>query len=655
MLKRGWAILFALLTAFFACVSAWAGSSGKTGYTVRAEEVLKQFGGAQGIVQYLNSNQGNSPSKAATTFTVITSGDNSDYLAGDGLCGKFQISPPIFVPCSFRAALEEANANSGLDIIDFNVGGGGAQTISPASPLPVITRPVIIDGTTQPGFSGTPIIELNGASAGINADGLVLSATAGGSTVRGLVINRFSNSSGTGIYLQSNNNVIQGNFIGTDVSGTADLGNSYGIEVENSTGNTIGGAAAGSGNLISGNRFYGIFLDNSPDNDIAGNFIGTDGSGTAALGNEIGIRLLGSSTNTIGGALTGERNIISGNTSAGVYVSLGSFNRVLGNFIGTDFSGTADVGNVGSGVRMDNSSYNDIFYNVISGNDGYGIFIASPGAVRNELLGNFIGTDSGGSAALGNGGGILIASSSNNVIGGYSSEYTNTIAFNEWDGIRVSGSAAFPSIGNFFVWSSIHSNGGLGIDLWPGSFDGVTANDSMDADSGSNNLQNFPILDQAFGGSNSTTITGMLNSYANAPFRIEFFSNDSCDTSGYGEGQSYIGSDTVITDGSGNAAIHVTFPVPLPAGKFITATAADSAKNTSEFCPCRPACTAWKGDMNASGGLSPADVVLMLNCVFLGTGSCDFCFADVNCSGNLSPADVVIELNAVFLGTAMPC
>ncbi len=632
--------------------SVWADTSDKAGYTVKAEEVLKQFGGTSGIVEYLNSKQGSSVSSAASTFTVISQADNSDYLAGDGQCGKFQIQPPVFVLCSFRAAIEEANAHAGLDIIHFDVGAGGVQTIAPASPLPTITDPVIIDGTTQPGSAGTPIIELNGASAGINADGLVL--TAAGNTVRGLIINRFSNSSGTGIYIQSDNNVIQGNFIGTDVSGTADLGNSYGIEVENSTGNTIGGTTAGNGNLISGNRFYGIFLDNSPDNDIAGNFIGTDGSGTAALGNEIGIRLLGSSSNTIGGALAGERNIISGNTSVGVYVSLGSFNRVLGNFIGTDFSGTADVGNVGAGVRMDNSSYNDIFYNVISGNDGYGVFIASPGAVRNELLGNFIGTDSGGSAALGNGVGILIASSSNNVFGGYSSKYSNTIAFNAEDGIRVSSSVS--ATGNFFVWSSIHSNGGLGINLYQGSVnDGVTANDSMDADSGSNHLQNFPDLSQVFGGSNSTTIAGMLNSYANAPFRIEFFSNDSCDTSGYGEGQSYIGSDTVITDGNGNAAINVTFPVPLPTGKFITATAADSARNTSEFSPCRPACMAWKGDMNGSGGLSPADVVLMLNCVFLATGSCDLCFADVNCSGNLSPADVVIELNMVFAGASPLC
>ncbi|HXF49655.1 MAG TPA: NosD domain-containing protein [Verrucomicrobiae bacterium] len=648
MLRR-FGILLAV--AGVAGAEAEEGTSGR----VQADAVLKQFGGTSGIVQHVNLTQGNTPEKTAAAFTVITTGDNSDYLAGDGLCGKFQISPPIFVPCSFRAAIEEANANPGLDIINFGI-GSGPQMIAPASPLPTITDPVIIDGTTQPGFSGTPIIELNGANAGISANGLHI--TAGNSTVKGLVINRFNGGSlsSSGILIENNGgNRIEGNFIGTDVNGTTALSNRNGVIIDGSDGNMVGGTAAGARNVISGNRFYGIFLDSSSSNDIAGNFIGTDVSGTVALGNDLGVRLLNSSSNRIGGLAAGARNIISGNTNTGVYLSLGGDNDILGNFIGTDVSGTADLGNTANGVRIDNSTINDIFYNVISGNDVFGIFIASPGSTRNEMLGNLIGTDASGTMALGNGNGILIASSSNNVIGGYSGEYTNTIAFNNYEGVRISGSISFPATGNFFVQSSIHSNGGLGIDLRPESFDGVTANDSADADSGGNNLQNYPVLSEAFGWGGSTTVIGTLNSYANAPFRIEFFSNDSCDTSGYGEGQTYIGTDTVITDGSGNAAIHVTFPLPLPAGKFITATASDSAGNSSEFCKCLAACSAEKGDLNVSGGLSPADVVLMLNCVFLGTGSCDLCFADVNCSGGLSPADVVIELNMVFLGAGAGC
>src|SRR5262249_43145871 len=122
---------------------------------------------------------------------------------------------------SLRQAILDANANPGADLIAFNIGGGGVQTIAPTSPLPGITDPVTIDGTTQAGFAGSPIIELNGAGAGASSHGLIISA--GNSTVRGLVINRFSVN---GIVLHTNGgNVLEGNYIGTNVAGTAGLGN----------------------------------------------------------------------------------------------------------------------------------------------------------------------------------------------------------------------------------------------------------------------------------------------------------------------------------------------------------------------------------------------------------------------------------------------
>ena len=157
------------------------------------------------------------------------------------------------------------------------------QTITPTSALPTITEAVIIDGTTQTGFSGTPLIQLSGGSAG-TASGLHI--TAGNSTVKGLIINQFSQ---YGIRLETNgNNIIQGNYIGTNAAGTAASGNSvYGLWINNVANNAIGGTVAGTRNIISGNGNDGISItgNSGTGNIIQGNYIGTDVNGTADLGN----------------------------------------------------------------------------------------------------------------------------------------------------------------------------------------------------------------------------------------------------------------------------------------------------------------------------------------------------------------------------------
>ena len=329
------------------------------------------------------------------TFTV-----NSTADPGDGICDGTE--------CTLREAITAANANAGTDTIEFDIVGAGPHTISPASALPTITDPVIIDGTSEPDFGGTPVIELDGSGAGASVDGLNI--TAGGSTVKGLVINRFRND---GIELSgSSGNTIEGNYIGTDVSGTADLGNSnVGVLVIGAPNNTIGGTAAGTGNVISGNDQYGVYIyaSGATGNQVQGNYIGTDKNGTAALGN----------------------------SSIGVYIG-----NVPGNYIG----GTA----TGAG-------------NVISGNDQYGVRIEGSGATGNQVQGNYIGTDVTGTADLGNSySGVSISSgASNNTIGGSTSGAGNTVAFNGDDGVRVDGAT---TTANTISGNSIHSNGGKGIE-----------------------------------------------------------------------------------------------------------------------------------------------------------------------------------------------
>ncbi|MEZ2229928.1 MAG: S8 family serine peptidase, partial [Microcoleus sp.] len=384
-------------------------------------------------------------------------------------------------PGSLRAVLNWANSSPGKDTVIFKIPNTdpgyntstNAFTIRPLSPLPQITDSAIIDGTTQPGFSNRPVIELDGSNAGI-VDGLYISA--GNSTVRGLTINRFGVDA---IRLIDNgNNIIEGNFIGTDVTGTQDLGNGY--------------------------------------------------SGISIL----------SPNNIIGGKTVKARNIISGNDNVGIYIteSTANNNLIQGNYIGSDITGTKDLGNTNNGVA--------------------------------------------------------ILDASNNTVGGTTIDAGNLIFGNGKNGVFINGSG---STGNAILSNSISGNDLLGIGF---GNNGLTVNDLGDADIGINNLQNFPELSSAISSSGNTSIKGKINSTPNTTFRVEFFSNKVLDDSGfgsggfgdgsfggggYGEGEKFLGFQTVTTDSSGNANVEIKLPVAVPIGQFITATATDPKNNTSEF------------------------------------------------------------------------
>src|ERR1044072_8295674 len=238
---------------------------------------------------------------------------------------------------SLRQAILDANANAGLDTINFSI-GTGLQTISPATDLPTITSPVIIDGTTQPGYSGNPIIELSGG--GVRTIGL--HTTAGGSTVKGMVVNGFTLA---GIRLETNGgNTVQGNYIGINASGTAAVANGDGIRIESAPNNTIGGTATAARNVISGNTNNGVFIFNtgSTGNQVLGNYMGTNAAGTAALGNGFGTLIFNAPGNTIGGTVAGAGNVISGNIIPGISIAglSATGNQVLGNYMGTNAAGT---------------------------------------------------------------------------------------------------------------------------------------------------------------------------------------------------------------------------------------------------------------------------------------------------------------------------
>src|SRR5262249_8555486 len=248
---------------------------------------------------------------------------------------------------SLRQAMLDANATPGLDTITFNIPGGGIQTINLLIGLPTVTDPVVIDATTQPGYAGSPLIELNGSQAGTAAIGFQV--TAGGSTIRGFAIGGFSNN--PGILLTVNGgNTIQANYIGLDPTGTVARKNLYGIQVSNSSNNLIGGTTASARNVISGHTFAGLVLGGA-NNTVQGNFIGTNASGSAAIPNGIhGIDVQSTpqlNNNLIGGTAAGAGNLISGNGNNGI--NLGPGNTVQGNLIGTDVTGLTAVPN-GNGI-----------------------------------------------------------------------------------------------------------------------------------------------------------------------------------------------------------------------------------------------------------------------------------------------------------------
>lgn len=539
------------------------------------------------------------PTHAATTFVVNSTGDAGDKDAMDGKCytgGSVPSGRAAVEECTLRAAIEQANATAGPDVIDFGIpdtdsgcdAKTGVCTISPTSKLPALSDPLTIDGYTQTGArpNNQPTgnnaalkIELSGADAGGNG----LTITAPDSTVRGLVINHWR---GSGVEIsgsEATGSKVEGNFIGTDATGTQESNNGFdGVRIDNAPNNTIGGTASEASNVISGNSRYGVYIagEEATGNEVEGNHIGVDATGTAILHNSSdGVRVNGASNNTIGGTTTGARNVISGNT-VGVYIAGegATGNAVEGNYIGTDAAGKANLGNLLDGVRI-GSADNTVggtasgARNVISGNGGTGVWILGAGATGNKVEGNYIGTDAAGKKNLGNQfDGVAIDDATGNTIGGPADGASNVISGNDQNGVYVAGDGA---TSNRILSNSIYANGNLGIDL---NTDGATANDP-----GPNYLQSSPKLTSARTLRRTTTIKGKLSSTPNSTFIIQFFSTPS----GTDEGETFIGETSVTTDASGNATFTYKSPQKISAKQDITATATSASGDTSKFSAAR--------------------------------------------------------------------
>ncbi|MBI5385177.1 MAG: hypothetical protein HZA90_10875 [Verrucomicrobia bacterium] len=384
-------------------------------------------------------------------------------------------------PGSLRQAIISAESSAGLDRIVFNI-SGASRTIRPFSPLPTITDPVIIDGTTQPGFAGKPLVELDGSLAG-GSQGLVISA--GNSTVRGLVVNRFALD---GLVLQvRGTNRIEGNFIGTDLAGTSAAGNgAAGILVMNCANNTIGGTNAAQRNVISGGNRIGIYLFDfgALSNVIQGNFIGTTTNGALSLGNQTyGINIVFGRDNRIGGTAPGAGNVISGNGGSGIYMTNyngAGGNVVQGNIIGLDASGSVARSNGGDGVSIEGASNDTVggpsaaARNIISGNSFAGVRILGVPARSNVVQGNYIGTDATGRSARPNAfAGVTLSGTRTNLIGGSLTGQGNVISGNLMEGVFVNTN----SLGNRLEGNLIGLDA-TGTNALPNTLHGVVLNNA---------------------------------------------------------------------------------------------------------------------------------------------------------------------------------
>ena len=398
---------------------------------------------------------------------------------------------------------------------------------------------------------------------------------------------------------------IQGNRVGTNAAGTASLGYSYGMMVD-------AAATLVRDNLVSG-EFVGIELLGD-DNKVQGNLIGTTADGTATLpGGCLGMNVEGGDGNLIGGTLAGEGNVISGNPCGALQIEQGDAsdpeeeigpavgNLVQGNFIGTDATGQIAIPN-GAGwglaaVWISGTNDNTIggtspgAGNVIAANEGEGVFIIGANAFDNHVVGNWIGTNPQGDLGLGNGkSGVRIDSDARrNTVGDIDPAIAaNTIAHNGDDGVTIDETAT----DNTVVRNTIFANGSdsddLGIDL---NADGVTANDPFDGDTGANDLQNHPTIVVATDIGADAEVQWSLDSLAATSYRLEFHANDTCDSSGSGEGQTYLGTATVVTDAAGQAAS--TTVIAAQAGQQLSMTATrmttgGALRETSEVSACQP-------------------------------------------------------------------
>lgn len=587
---------------------------------------------AQGITIKINSF---GKTSANITITNTSTGEAPEVVSNTNDSGAGSLRNAL----DYAYLLPNMQINFKIPKTDKNFSKGVA-TISLLTALPdLVQSGTVIDGFTQTSNVGDtnpdgPEIQISGAS---NGGGNGLRVYTSNNLFQGIAWVKFTNNALYFLGTYANNNRVQNCYFGIDPTGNAAAGNGWAVSLYNGArNNSIGDI--GKGNVISGNSHVGVFVGGvgATGNIIRGNLIGTDRTGTKAVPNNWGVSLYEGSTkttldqnlisgnssvgvgmynstgnmlsgnllgtnqkgddvvpngwavylregadqNTIGGTTASATNLISGN-EVGIGFAGGNKNSIFKNYIGTDSTGKMALPNsvgvyvakkgtaIPTGNIIGSSSTTG---NLISGNDYAGILLE--GAMGTTVRNNTIGLALDKTAPLGNASvGIQLSKgTTTSLVTG------NTIAFNGI-GIQVTDDT---SLGNTFRLNSLFSQSGLGIDLSANDDEnGVTQNDDKDADQGPNGLQNFPVITKATQSGTSYLYEGSLNSLPNTTFTIDLYGNRVLNASGFGEGRYTLGSVTVTTDSAGNATFKIT---SAKSYKYLVATATNKATgDTSEF------------------------------------------------------------------------
>jgi parallel beta-helix repeat protein len=665
---------------------------------------------------------------------VVDRGDvDSPDAAIDGVCAVTGGG------CTLRAALAEADAAAGEDVIGFDLPAVGTPPIRQLLVMSALVAndTVVIDGSTQPGYVGSPVVYLNAAFSPTSPFLFLLRVNGAGSTVRGLSFGNDGSGYGltlggagghtvegnwfsldptgmrarlaSGIYVpvgsngnqiggrseaarnvisagmfdglevEGSNNVIEGNWIGLSATGTGFEGNARfgiavyglgnviggtepgarnvlaanltnilvmrysggipnggsgtviqgnwvgftkegkaqptksgtGIELNRVSNLTVGGSAAGAGNVVSG-MYTAIAMttvsgDSTPvqSNQVVGNLLGPGPTGGPAqdvngnpAGNQYGIQLEGAN-HTVGPG-----NVISANSVRGVVVGgvrPATDTVVKGNIIGLNATGTAtipgqfvgvEVSTGATGTRIGGTDPAD--RNIVSGNGMDGILLSQSSGTT--IHGNYIGTDVTGTVVLGNGNGVEAFRTTDNMIGGTGAGQGNLIVGSVADAVRVYivSPTPSPNLRNVIRGNTMHSNW-FGIDLEDGNgaqgVNGSNTNDAGDADTGPNNLQNHPVLSAATASPSSLDLTVALGSEPNRNYTVDLYANTDCAANDHARAERYLGSVAVATDGAGNGTVTPSVAISSTVS-HVTATAIDPTGNTSELAACIPVAVA---------------------------------------------------------------
>jgi uncharacterized repeat protein (TIGR01451 family) len=520
------------------------------------------IGGADGDGNVISGNQGSGIVAGGSGHSIRDNFIGADAtgmsILGNGLHGIEVNADNVTIGSTVAA---ERNVISGNSDIGVNIESGTGNTVA--------GNFIGVD------VAGTGAIGNLGVGVRVASSGNTVGTTAARNVVSG--------NGAQGILVPGgvSNVIVRNNYVGTDVTGASGIGNfEEGIRVTSSSNIDVGGLAAGEGNLVSFNGGDGISIAEVIDVRVHGNIVGLNAAGDSILGNGgAGIGVSAGDGVLVGAIGTG-RNVVSGNSFGGIFTGSGVNNIIEGNYVGTDITGMTDLGNLDVGIGIGFSDGDIVRSNVVSGNDSHGIEVTifSSNVVIHS---NLVGVAADGTTPLGNAGdGVNVCDSASDTTVGSIALGGNTIANNAGNGIGVEPTAL---LGNNWAANSIYDNDQLGIDL---ELDGVTPNDLGDPDAGPNNLQNFPVITDSATTATASQTRGTINSTPNTNLTIYVFSSPGPDPLGNGEGQTYLGTTNVMTDGSGDATWVVNGSAST-AGHVASATA-DGPDGSSEFSNALP-------------------------------------------------------------------